>query len=163
MNATKIALIVGAFFTGIFAGLMFTFSLVIQRMLVTLNANEYTRIMQQLIQGADNPPIVPAIVMIALAAPLYALVKLRRHRDTAVFRLTLIGWLAFLIGAFLVTVGFNAPINNAIAGWQIQSPPADWMQVRDRWNSLNIIRTPLSILSFLFYLCALAYPLPEER
>ena len=156
MRILRIALLTSLFFTGIFAGLMFTFMLVIQRMLATLSASEYTQIMQGLIHGADNPPVVPAIVMVAVVAPLVALFQLRHNRQTLVFRLTLIAWIIFVAGVLIVTVGFNAPINEIIVKWSSQSPPADWMQIRDRWNALNIIRTPASVLSFLLFSIALS-------
>lgn len=158
MNSVRATQLTAAIFTGLFTGLMFTFQVVIQRMLATLSASEYTRIMQGLIRGADDPPLVPAMVIIAVVAPVVALVQLRHERESAAFRYTLTGWLAFTVGVLVVTVGFNAPINNMIMKWDAQSPPADWMQMRDRWNSLNVIRTPMSGIAFVCFLLSLIAP-----
>jgi uncharacterized membrane protein len=141
---------------------MFTFMLVIQRMMSPLSAPEYTRIMQGLIRGADDPPIVPLIVVISMLAPLVTLIKLRHARNSTVWKMTFIGWLVFVIGVFGITIGINAPINNQILKWPMDAPPADWMALRDRWNNINWIRTPASGLSFVLFMLTLAYPLPED-
>src|SRR6187551_3076754 len=70
MTTQRVALLVAVLFAGLFAGLMFTFSVVIERVMRTLSASEYTKVMQGLIRGADIPPIVPAVVVIAFVAPL---------------------------------------------------------------------------------------------
>ena len=163
MKAVRIAQVVSVIFTGLFTGLMFTFIVVIQRMLAPLSASDYTRIMQSLIHGADDPPLVPLVVVIGMVAPLVTLIKLRHARQSAVWKLTFWGWLVFVVGVFIVTVGINAPINNQIVKWPVQSPPANWMELRDRWNSLNWIRTPASGVSFLLFALSLVYPLPHEK
>jgi len=160
MKSIRIAQLVSVFFTGLFTGLMFTFIVVIQRMLAPLSASDYTRTMQSLIHGADDPPIVPAVVVIGMVAPLVTLVKLRHARRSTVWKLTFWGWLIFVVGVFGITIGINAPINNQIVKWPVQSPPADWMALRDRWNGLNWIRTPASGLSFVLFMLSLVYPLP---
>ena len=161
MNLIRGAQITAIFFTGLFSGLMLTFWLVIQRMLVTLPGPDYTRIMQGLIRGADEPPVVPAIVVISLLAPLFVLFALRRDRQSRAFRLTLWALAIFTLGVFVVTVGFNAPINNIIMKWS-PTPPDNWMQTRDQWNNLNIIRTPASSITFFLHLLALCQPLPQK-
>ena len=161
MKSVRYAQFVSVFFTGLFTGLMFTFMLVIQRMLVLLSSTEYTSIMQGLIHGADDPPVVPAIVVISIVAPLYILIQLRHHRENPIFKLTLIGLIIFVIGVFGITIGINAPINNQIVKWSVQAPPANWMVLRDQWNNINWIRTPASGLSFVLFMLTLALPLPQ--
>ena len=161
MKSVRIAQLFSVYFTGLFTGLMFTFLIVIQRMLAPLSASDYTRIMQSLIHGADDPPIVPAIVVIGMIAPLVTLISLRHARRSTVWKLTFWGWLIFVVGVFLITVGINAPINNQIVKWPVESPPPNWMELRDRWNGLNYLRTPASGLSFLLFLLSLTYPLPR--
>jgi uncharacterized membrane protein len=163
MKTIRYAQFISVFFTGLFTGLMFTFMLVIQRVLATLSASEYTVIMQGLIRGADDPPVVPAIVMISMLAPLYTLIHLRKHRQSLVFKLTLAGLLVFVAGVFVITIGINAPINNQIVKWSVESPPANWMTLRDQWNNINWIRTPASGLSFVLFMLTLALPLPKTK
>ncbi len=161
MKFVRGAQITAIFFTGLFSGLMLTFWLVIQRMLVTLTGPDYTRIMQGLIRGADEPPVVPAIVIIAMLAPIVVLVALRRDRQSRAFGLTLWALAIFTVGVFVVTVGFNAPINNIIMKWP-PTPPDNWMQTRNQWNNLNVIRTPASMLAFFLHVLALCQPLPQK-
>lgn len=161
MKTIRYAQFIAVFFTGLFTGLMFTFMLVIQRMLANLTAPEYTRIMQGLIHGADDPPVVPAIVVISMLAPLYILIRLRKQGDTLLFKLTLIGFFVFVFGVFGITIGINAPINNQIVKWSPEAPPANWMALRDQWNNINWVRTPASGLAFVLFMLTLALPLPK--
>ncbi len=163
MKPIRYAQFISVFFTGLFTGLMFTFMLVIQRMLSTLSASEYTSIMQGLIRGADSPPVVPAVVMISMLSPLYTLIRLRKHQQSLVFKLTLAGLLIFVFGVFAITIGINAPINNQIVKWSAQAPPANWMTLRDQWNNVNWIRTPASGLSFVLFMLTLVLPLPQTK
>jgi uncharacterized membrane protein len=161
MSVMRIAQFVSIIFTGLFTGLMLTFLIVIQRTLDTLTATEYTKVMQQLINAADNPPIVPLIVIISLVAPLITLFHLRHQARSLAFLLTLASWLIFFVGAFLVTIILNVPINTAISGWSLSNPPADWMNYRDQWGTFSYIRTPVSAISFILHIAALVLPVSQ--
>lgn len=45
----------------------------------------------------------------------------------------------------LVTVRGDLPINNAMATWRPDDPPADWLQHRARWDQFNTIRTAAAV------------------
>jgi uncharacterized membrane protein len=162
MSVTRAAQFVSIIFTGLFTGLMLTFLIVIQRTLDTLTATEYTKVMQQLINAADNPPVVPMIVIISLVAPLVTLFSLRRQPRSLAFLLTFAAWLIFFVGAFLVTIILNVPINTAITGWSPANPPADWVSYRDQWGALSYIRTPVSAVSFILHMTALVLPVSKS-
>jgi hypothetical protein len=38
--------------------------------------------------------------------------------------------------------------------WSVENPPADWAEVRDRWNLFHTIRTALNVVAFLCLLLA---------
>jgi uncharacterized membrane protein len=161
VDPIRIALIVGAVFTGLFTGLMLTFQIVIQRLLNRMEAPAYTATMKQLIQAADNPPVVPGIVILAMLGPLVALVLLREHSGSLTFMLTAIALGLFVVFSFLVTMVLNVPINNAIAKeWRVEQPPANWQTMRNRWNNMNWYRTPSSAIAFILLLVTLTLPLP---
>ena len=163
MKGVRTAQVISAFAAGLFFGLMFTFVVVIQRMLVPLSASDYTRIMQNLIHGADSPPLVPMVVVVGMVAPLYALFRLRRATRSMTWKLTFWGWLVFLVGVFAVTMIINVPINNQIVKWNVQSPPSDWQEIRDRWNAISYLRTPAAGISFVLFMLSLLHPLPEDK
>lgn len=50
-----------------------------------------------------------------------------------------------IIVAVLVTVFGNWPINNQIITWSINSPPANWTELRDEWWRLHVVRTVMII------------------
>ena len=43
------------------------------------------------------------------------------------------------------------------------NPPDTWMSMRDRWNLLNVIRTPINYLSLIAYLVAGLSGVPERK
>jgi hypothetical protein len=53
------------------------------------------------------------------------------------------------IGAVVVTLVLNAPVNAVAKTWSPESPPADWKALRDRWHLGQTVRTPLAVASFV--------------
>jgi len=53
----------------------------------------------------------------------------------------------------VITLSVNVPIDNAIAGWTMNTLPSDWTRIRDRWEAYHAARTFLSLAGFG---CALA-------
>jgi uncharacterized membrane protein len=49
--------------------------------------------------------------------------------------------LVLLLAAVVVTVVVNGPINVEQLAWDAQAPPADWADVRDRWQLAHAVRT----------------------
>jgi len=45
------------------------------------------------------------------------------------------------------TLAVNVPIDRQINEWTLATLPADWMQVRDRWELWHTIRTVASLAS----------------
>ncbi len=65
-------------------------------------------------------------------------------RKTMAFYFTLAGAI-LMIGAMLITLSVNVPIDNQIKVWTINSLPANWDQIRDRWESFHTLRTFVSV------------------
>lgn len=59
-----------------------------------------------------------------------------------------------LVAAALVTRFGNQPINAAVITWSIQSPPANWTQLRDAWWQWHVIRTLAGIVGLSLTLLA---------
>ena len=139
--------------TGLFAGLIWTFAVAIDRAEERLGPVAYATWRQFLIRDLDRG-ILPVLVLTVLA-PLVALVALRHRRGSTAWRLAAVSFLIYLIGVMAYTVLLNVPINNAMLDWDAASPPSDWADQRDRWDLLNTIRTPVTIAVFVGYLLAL--------
>lgn len=157
---TRVALHASALGTGLFTGLLWTFAVGVDPMLKRLDASGYARAMQTLIGTIDRG--IPPVLVIANLAPIVALVGLRRRVGSRAFALTATGFSLFAVGVMVFTVTLNVPINRYIQTWSVESPPDDWEQDSDRWDALNWIRTPISVVAFLCYLLALDSSLSDR-
>jgi uncharacterized membrane protein len=81
---------------------------------------------------------VSIAVVVALAA------TNRRGPVLVLSGLALLLWIA----AIVVTLRYNAPVNELAAGWDPASPPDDWEALRDKWHFGQTLRTPLAVGSF---------------
>jgi uncharacterized membrane protein len=61
-------------------------------------------------------------------------------------------WVAGIIGLVIggITALVMMPLNESIAGWAVTGPPANWLQVQERWIRLQRVRAVLSTLGFFF-------------
>ncbi len=140
--------------TGLFAGLIWTFAVAIDRAEERLGASAYATWRQYLIKDLDRG-ILPVLIFTALA-PLVALVALAHRRSSTAWRVTLAAYVVYLLGVMVYTLTLNVPINNAMLDWNAASPPADWADQRDRWDQLNTVRTFVTIGAFVAYLVGFA-------
>jgi len=67
------------------------------------------------------------------------------------FYLTLAGVVFFLFALF-VTMFVEVPIVEEIVTWKVDTLPANWQQLRDRWRAFHIIRVIAGLASLVFLL-----------
>lgn len=78
-------------------------------------------------------------------------------------------WLYFksfllLLAVLLITLVVLVPIDNQINIWDIESMPANWEDIRDRWEWFHTLRTFLCIGSFIcFSWAVISYPLKRNK
>lgn len=77
------------------------------------------------------------------------------------------GWLAIggaicYVVVIAISLSTDVPINKAIAGWSIQSPPDNWMDVRAQWIRWHILRTLVSVPALLCYLLSVLLGCPPR-
>ena len=92
---------------------------------------------------ADYGPIMSVLMPAAVLATLLSTV-LVYQRQARAGHLLLAGFACF-VGATAITLLVNVPIDQVIAGWTLSTLPADWTQVRDRWETYHTARTFLSL------------------
>ncbi|GAA0929533.1 hypothetical protein GCM10009554_11960 [Kribbella koreensis] len=112
--------------------------LVLEQSLRRFDAHVYTQVRQVELVRLDtlaSVTLLPAIITTV------ALV-LRSRRAPAIAALVL------LLGVFALTLVVNLPINHDQTGWSVQNPPADWAEVRDRWQLAHLARTVAAIGAF---------------
>jgi O-antigen ligase len=67
--------------------------------------------------------------------------------------------LALMAAIFVVTLTVNLPINGDQLDWSAHAPPADWADVRDRWQIGHAVRTVAAGVAFgLLAMAASARP-----
>ncbi len=60
------------------------------------------------------------------------------------------------LGIIFLTREVNLPLNATTEAWNPAALPADWADVRERWNTANLWRSAVSALAFALALLALA-------
>ena len=98
---------------------------------------------------------MPVVNTLVIASGLVVVLLLIRDRKTWAFGLTGVG-VACTIVAITTTLLVNVPIKSeTINVWSVSDPPADWAQVRDRWNLFHAIRTVLAVAALFCLLLAM--------
>jgi uncharacterized membrane protein len=134
---------VSLLFGGLFTGFLLTV-LVLESTLRTVDASTYTQVRQVELARLDDlafATLVPTLIATAV------LVFLAARNRQPVFWLMLTA-LLLLVTVFVTTLVFNVPINTDQLTWNVESPPADWAQVRARWQFAHTVRTGAAVLAF---------------
>lgn len=133
-----INIFLSALVTGVFWGTWLGLS----RSIASLTPETFLTIGHAMI---GNLGTVMAILMpAAILATLPVLFLLYRGRSKALYP-TLAGLALFVI-ALLITLIVEVPIDNQIREWTVTSLPANWEQLRDRWELFHVIRTWASVI-----------------
>lgn len=140
---------------GLMAGFFFAFSVDVAPAMRELDASAYIHTQQAINRAVRNIPFA-LVYFGAAVTPLLAAVALWLAGRRSEARLWLAIAAAYLLGVFVLTREINIPINNALALWDPNAPPADWQQARDDWNFANLIRCLAACASFVVALLALA-------
>jgi cell division protein FtsW (lipid II flippase) len=123
-------------FVGLFAGFLVTVA-VFEQSLRGFDAQVYTQVRQVELVRLDN--LAGVLLIPATITTVVLLFRGLRWSWVA---------LALLIVVFAVTFIVNLPINSDQAGWVVQNPPADWAEVRDRWQIAHVVRTLAALGAF---------------
>ena len=93
---------------------------------------------------ANLGTVMAVLMPAAILATLPVVWLLYRRRSGALY-VTLAGLALFVI-ALLVTLIVEVPIDNQIEAWTVTTLPANWHQLRDRWEVFHFLRTWISVL-----------------
>jgi hypothetical protein len=94
MTAARIILALVVVSTGLFTGLVLYIVGLFQPLLTKLSGAEFTVVMDRFLPAARKNLFNYLFTLTTLLGPVAALILLRDHTDTAMFWLTLAGWLA---------------------------------------------------------------------
>jgi uncharacterized membrane protein len=149
--------ILAAFFTGLMAGLFFAWSFSVTLGLAKLSNREYLSAFQSMNREIQNP----VFFLVFFGAPLSLFIaSFLNSRQGIPFRLILAATILYLFGALGVTIVGNIPLNQTLEALDINSMSAGEMVAfrngfESKWNSLNMIRTVTTLVSFILILISL--------
>ncbi|GAA4682980.1 DUF1772 domain-containing protein [Phytohabitans rumicis] len=150
---TRYARFASLLFAGLFAGFL-TGVLVLELSLRGFDSSVYTQVRLVELDSLDKLAVATLLpALIATAVLLY-----RTFRTNT--RWLTVAALALLVFVFGLTLLVNLPINADQLDWNVQSPPSDWTDVRDRWQIAHALRTVAGVLAFA--VLALTAPLPTR-
>ena len=134
--------------SGVVTGLLFAFSNFVMRALQVLPTEHGMFAMQRINETIINPifliffmgtPVLCLIIVVVAVLELGA-------PGHAYF---LAGGVVYLLGPFGITMLFNVPLNNKLAGIAHTESAEAWPLYQKKWQQWNHIRTYMGILSVL--------------
>ena len=153
-----IARFVNLFLVALLAGLLVGV-FIVERALLEVGPSVYTAVQKPKHEVFE--PIMPVFNTLVIVSGLLVALLLIRDRKTWEFGLTAIG-VVCTIALTTTTLLVNVPSNSEIINtWSVDNSPADWAQVRDRWNLFHAIRTVLAVVALFCLLLAAMMPQPQ--
>jgi uncharacterized membrane protein len=147
MNAlVLIAQLAATLGCGLMAGIFFIFSNTIMGALGRLEPTQGILAMQSINRVILNPLFLAVFMGSALLCALVLFTSFGRGSSTPFF---IIGSLLYIVGAFLVTVVVNVPMNNAVDAASATSLEGleIWSRYLTNWTAWNHVRTVTSFLA----------------
>jgi hypothetical protein len=138
----SIARLASLLFSGVFAGFLVA-ALVIELSLRQFDGSVYTQVQHVLLLG------LPSLASATLIPALVSTAVLAIAAGWRTGRLLPLSALGLLVVAFVVSLTVNVPINARELGWSVESPPADWMSLRDSWQLAHLGRTVAALAAFV--------------
>jgi len=140
--------------TGVFWGTWFTLT----RSLDQFPPDNFIRIGKTIIANVAWPMRI--LMPLTLVMLLWLSWTSRRQRPISYFFL---GSLVLMVITLIITVGVEVPIDNQIKTWTTETLPADWMDLRLRWNQFHTMRTVTSLLSFILVSLGVTMDVGKKR
>jgi uncharacterized membrane protein len=135
-----ICLILVMLVTGVFWGTWFTLT----RSLDEFPADSFIRIGKTIISNVAWPMRI--LMPLTLLSLLGLCMTTLKQRPSFYF---FAGSFLLMVVTLIITVGVEVPIDNQINTWTVETLPANWTELRARWNTFHTLRTVTSILSFV--------------
>jgi uncharacterized membrane protein len=107
-----------------------------------LSPQTFLAVGHEMIRNLGGPMAI--LLPLSLLSALVTLALLWPHRDAAAFWWMAAGFL-LMVGALVVTLAVEVPIDNRIQAWTVATLPGDWRSIQSRWELWHTIRTFLSI------------------
>src|SRR5918999_5333811 len=154
MTSIQVLLGIAIVSTGLFTGLLMTVLFFFERALKDLSGPEFATVMQRFLKITRTHPLNYAMVLVSGLAPVAVLVMLRESPGSLAFVLTAVGLLAFWCGSMLPSTFIAQPLYGVFMSWEIDAPPQDWREARERYFRVNVVRGLGSAIAFVCFVIA---------
>ena len=160
MTSIQVLLGIAVVSTGLFTGLLMTVLFFFERALKDLSGPEFALVMQRFLKITRTHPLNYAMVLISGLTPVAVLVMMRENLGSPSFVLSAIGLLAFWCGSILPSTFIAQLLYGVFMSWEIDAPPQDWREARERYFRVNVVRGLGSAIAFVcFVIAAMILPL----
>ena len=158
MTGVNLILLITTTLTGLSAGLLYAYACSVNLGLGRLPDREYLAAMQSINKEILNPVFFAGFFGALILLPVSTYLNYGQPLSSR-FIFLLVATLIYVIGVFGVTSLGNVPLNNILAGVNLQSTsPAEITKLRINfevpWNRLHGIRTIASIVSLVLVILA---------
>ena len=156
--ALKLVAVLGC---GLMAGVFFAFSVFVMGALARLPASQGVAAMQSINITVINPVFMLVFMGTALACLVLGIGAALRLQSPGAWWL-LAGSALYLVGTFGVTVAFNVPLNDALAGAKPNTAEAArlWTSYLSTWTMWNHVRTLAALAATATLILSLASRTP---
>jgi uncharacterized membrane protein len=137
----KVTTFAGLFLLALVTGVFWGTWLTLTRSIETFSPDEFIHIGQTIIMNVAWPMriLMPSCILFMILSAL-----LVPEKKSAAFYLSVAAFLLIVI-ALLITLLVEVPIDNQIKTWTAETVPADWTNVRARWQVFHTARTFVSL------------------
>ena len=97
--------------------------------------------------------VMPVLMTLCVILSISYAIKMNGVEGTA----GIVRWAAAVSfgAALLSTIVFNVPINLATGRWNVENPPGDWKETRNRWEFFQGLRSWLLLIGFVLLCLAM--------
>jgi uncharacterized membrane protein len=141
---------------GLVAGAFFAFSSFVMPALHRLPAAQGIQAMQQINITAVMPVFMLAFIGSAILCAVLAVIAVLDWGEQGA-GLVFAGSLSYVIGAFILTIGYHVPRNDALENVdpQAQDAAETWASYYRQWTSMNHVRTLAALAATVCFAIAL--------
>jgi uncharacterized membrane protein len=159
ISLQNISLTIAVLLSGLLAGLFYGYVCSVNIGLGRLSDLEYLRAMQSINSAILNPLFFLSFLGVLLLLPIVTWSAYTTDPSIH-FYLLLSATVIYLIGVFAVTIIGNVPLNEALANYNFDGAmEQELLSCREAfespWNTLHLIRTVASVLTFFLSLLSI--------
>ena len=147
----KVFMFTTILFSGLIAGLLYSYSCSVNVGLKTLSNTEYIKAMQSINIAIQNPIFFLAFMGLLIVFPITTFQLYQQQTNS--FYLFVTAMVTYFVAVFGVTIFFNVPLNEQLAKFSILTANENEIllmrqKFENPWNTYHSIRTVASIVSF---------------